>query len=101
MEKAIEETLRRRKIQEEYNRRHGITPKSIQKPVKELLAIEELDYVQLPSDIPKGIKSEEDIIKKIEKLEKEMWKYAQNWEFEKAAKIRDEIKKLKKLLGLV
>ncbi|RUM29932.1 MAG: excinuclease ABC subunit B [Aquifex sp.] len=100
MEKAIEETLRRRKIQEEYNRRHGITPKSIQKPVKELLAIEELDYVQLPSDIPKGIKSEEDIIKKIEKLEKEMWKYAQNWEFEKAAKIRDEIKKLKKLLGL-
>jgi len=100
MEKAIEETLRRRKIQEEYNRRHGITPKSIQKPVKDLLAIEELDYVQLPSDIPKGIKSEEDIIKKIEKLEKEMWEYAQNWEFEKAAKTRDEIKKLKKLLGL-
>jgi len=100
MEKAIEETLRRRRIQEEYNRRHGITPKSIQKPVKELLAIEELDYVQLPSNIPKDIKSEEDIIKKIEKLEKEMWKYAQNWEFEKAAKIRDEIKELKKLLGL-
>ncbi|AAC07664.1 excinuclease ABC subunit UvrB [Aquifex aeolicus] len=100
MEKAIQETQRRRKIQEEFNKKHGITPKSIKKPVKELLAIEELDYVSVPEELPKGVKSEEDILKKIEKLEKEMWKYAQNWEFEKAAKVRDEIKKLKKLLGL-
>jgi excinuclease ABC subunit B len=48
MQKAIEETNRRREIQEKYNREHGITPKSIVKPVKELLAIEELDYVRLP-----------------------------------------------------
>ncbi|RUM27932.1 MAG: excinuclease ABC subunit B [Aquifex sp.] len=100
MEKAIQETNRRRKIQEEFNKRHGITPKSIKKPVKELLAIEELDYVSVPEELPKGVKSEEDILKRIEKLEKEMWKYAKNWEFEKAAKVRDEIKRLKKLLGL-
>ena len=100
MEKAIKETERRRKIQEEYNKKHGITPKTIKKPIKELLALEELDYVKLPQEIPQYIKSEEDIIKKIDELEKEMWKYAKNWEFEKAAKVRDEINRLKKLLGL-
>ena len=100
MERAINETNRRRKIQEEFNKKHGITPKSVKKPVKELLALEELDYVELPTDIPKGVESEEDILKKIEKLEKEMWKCAKNWEFEKAAKLRDEIKKLKKLIGI-
>ncbi len=100
MEKAIKETERRRKIQEEYNKKHGITPRSIKKPVKELLAIEELDYVSVPTEIPKDVHSEDDLLKKIEKLEKEMWEYAKNWEFEKAAKVRDEIKKLKKLLGM-
>ena len=100
MEKAIKETERRRKIQEEYNKKHGITPRTVKKPIKELLAIEELDYVSVPTEIPKGIHSEEDLLKKIEKLEKEMWEYAKNWEFERAAKVRDEIKKLKKLLGM-
>ena len=100
MEKAIKETERRRKIQEEYNKKHGITPRSVKKPIKELLAIEELDYVTVPTEIPKDIHSEEDLLKKIERLEKEMWEYAKNWEFEKAAKVRDEIKKLKKLLGM-
>ncbi len=101
MKKAIEETNRRRRIQEEHNTRHGITPKSIVKPVKELLAIEELDYVKLPTRIPKGIKSEDDIVERISRLEKEMWECAKRWEFEKAAKLRDEIKKLRELLNLV
>lgn len=100
MEKAIKETERRRKIQEEYNKKHGITPRSVKKPIRELLAIEELDYLKVPTEIPKDIHSEEDLLKKIEKLEREMWEYAKNWEFEKAAKVRDEIKRLKKLLGL-
>ncbi len=100
MEKAIRETERRRKIQEEYNKKHGITPKSVRKPIKELLALEELDYVKVPTEIPIDVHSEEELMKKIEKLEKEMWNYAKNWEFEKAAKIRDEIKKLRKLLGI-
>ncbi len=101
MKRAIEETERRRKIQQEYNKKHGITPKTIVKPVKELLAIEDLDFVKLPENVPKGIKTEEDVIERINKLEKEMWKCAQKWEFEKAAKLRDEIKRLKELLKLV
>uniref|UniRef100_A0A7C2VBI7 UvrABC system protein B n=1 Tax=Hydrogenobacter sp. TaxID=2152829 RepID=A0A7C2VBI7_9AQUI len=101
MKRAIEETNRRRQIQERYNQEHGITPKSIVKPIKELLAIEELDYVKLPTKLPKGISSEEDLIERINKLEKEMWECAKRWEFEKAAKLRDEIKQLRELLKLV
>jgi len=100
MERAIEETNRRRSRQREYNEKHGITPKGIVKPIKELLALEELDYVKLPMKLPKGIKTEEDLIKRIEKLEKEMWEAAKNWEFEKAAKLRDEIKQLRNYLNL-
>ncbi len=100
MRRAIEETNRRRKKQLEYNEKMGITPKSVVKPVKELLALEELDYVKLPTKLPKGIKREEDIIKEIDRLEKEMWKAAKNWEFEKAAKLRDEIKRLRDLINL-
>ncbi len=101
MKKAIEETNRRRKLQEKYNREHNITPKSVVKPVKDLLAIEELDYVKLPTKLPKGVKSEGDIIERINKLEREMWDLAKKWEFEKAAKLRDEIKKLRELLNLI
>ncbi len=100
MKRAIEETNRRRQKQQEYNKKHRITPRSIVKPVKELLVIEELDYVKLPTKLPQGVKTEEDIIKMIEKLEKEMWKAAKNWEFEKAVKLRDEIKQLRALLNL-
>ena len=100
MRRAIEETNRRREKQLRYNEEHGITPKSIIKPVKELLAIEELDYAKFPANIPKNIKSEEDLIKEIDRLEKEMWKAAKNWEFEKAAKLRDEIKRFRELFNL-
>ncbi len=100
MERAIEETNRRREKQKRYNKEHGITPKSIVKPIKELLALEELDYVKLPLKLPKGIKTEEDLIRRIEKLEKEMWEAAKSWEFEKAAKLRDEIKSLRNYLNL-
>ena len=101
MRRAIEETNRRRQLQEKYNQEHGITPKSIVKPIKELLAIEELDYVKLPLKLPKGISSEEDLIERISKLDKEMWECAKRWEFEKAAKLRDEIKQLRELLKLI
>jgi excinuclease ABC subunit B len=100
MKKAIEETNRRREIQKRYNEEHGITPKSIVKPVKELLSIEDLDYVKVPDSIPKGIKTEKDLIERLNKLEKMMWEASKKWEFEKAAKIRDEINELKKVAGL-
>ncbi|SNZ14616.1 excinuclease ABC subunit UvrB [Hydrogenobacter hydrogenophilus] len=101
MRRAIEETNRRREKQKLYNELHGITPRSVSKPIKDLLSIEELDYVKMPSNIPKGINSEEDLLKKIERLEKEMLECAKRWEFEKAAKLRDEIKKLRELLNLM
>jgi len=101
MRKAIEETQRRREKQRLYNQQNGITPKSVSKPVKDLLSIEELDYVKMPPNIPKGINSEVDLLRKIERLEKEMFECAKRWEFEKAAKLRDEIKKLRELLNLM
>ncbi|HIC97058.1 MAG TPA: excinuclease ABC subunit B, partial [Aquificaceae bacterium] len=92
MRRAIEETSRRRKRQKEYNEKHRIKPRSVEKPVKDLLGVEELPK------LPESIKEDIDLIKHIEKLEREMWKAAENWEFEKAAKLRDEIERLKKLL---
>jgi len=92
MKRAIEETSRRRKRQKEYNEKHRIKPRSVEKPVKDLLGVEEIPK------LPESIKEDIDLIKHIEKLEREMWKAAENWEFEKAAKLRDEIERLKKLL---
>ncbi len=100
MKRAIEETNRRREIQRRFNEAHGITPRSVVKPVKDLLALEDLDFVKLPASIPKDINTEEDLIRKIDRLEREMWEAAKNWEFEKAARLRDEIKELKKLFNL-
>jgi len=96
MEKAIEETNRRRKLQEEYNKKHGITPKTVKKEIKELINLEEIG-IKIYEDIPDNINSEEELLKEIERLEKEMWQYAKNWEFEKAAQLRDKIEKLKKV----
>ena len=102
MKKAIEETERRRRIQLEYNKRHGITPKPIKKKVVSLLTVEGIDIAEsLPSGELKKFRSEEEVFKEIAKLEKQMWEAANNWEFEKAARLRDRINELKKLVGLV
>ena len=93
MEKAIKETNRRRKIQMEYNEKHGIVPKTIKKEVR--------DSVKATYD--QGEKSEDNIeIKKgesiqeaIDRLTEEMLSFAKNYEFEKAANIRDFINDLK------
>ncbi|MFQ6082664.1 MAG: excinuclease ABC subunit UvrB [Candidatus Aminicenantia bacterium] len=98
MKKAIEETNRRRKKQEEYNQKHSITPQSIVKSIDESLTrIYERDYLDYTKiaeekEIYLSLKERK---KKIEKLEREMKKAVQKLEFEKAAKIRDELKKLK------
>jgi excinuclease ABC subunit B len=98
MRKAIEETKRRRRIQEKYNQKYNITPQSIVKSIdEELYKVYESDYFDYTK-----IAEEKDIYlspeerkKKIEKLEKEMKKAVKKLEFEKAAQIRDELKKLK------
>ncbi len=100
MKKAIEETERRRKIQLEFNRKHGIKPKPVRKKVAQLLAVE---FSEAPREGEKfkNFRSEEEVLREIEKLEREMWEAANRWEFEKAALLRDRIKELKKLVGLV
>lgn len=90
MEKAITETNRRRKIQQEYNEKHGITPKTIKKSVREVIKATIVEDVSAKYNIGKD-ETVEDIINK---LTDEMLKAAQNMEFEKAAELRDKIKEL-------
>ncbi len=92
MEKAISETNRRRKIQEEYNKEHGITPQTIRKSVRDTIKATIVEDIQSKYDI-KEDESIEDIIRK---LTDEMLKYASAMEFEKAAELRDKIKELEK-----
>lgn len=94
MEKAITETNRRRKIQEQYNKEHGITPKTIQKSVRENIAITTAEDIGVEYKFEKS----EDIKETINELTDEMLQYATAMEFEKAAELRDKIKELEKLL---
>ncbi len=93
MKKAIQETKRRRKIQMEYNKKHGITPKSIQKAIKDYLDISESarDYVVEVT----GGEQEYELQMVVSELYREMELAARNLEFEKAAKLRDLIYKIK------
>ncbi len=94
MDRAISETNRRRKIQEEYNIKNNITPQTIKKDIRETIkASYEVDDSTKSIDIAK----EDDLETVINKLTDEMIKYAQNLEFEKAAEIRDKIKELENL----
>ena len=94
MDRAISETNRRRKIQEEYNIKNNITPQTIKKDIRETIkASYEVDDSTKSIDIAK----EDDLETVINKLTDEMIKFAQNLEFEKAAEIRDKIKELENL----
>lgn len=93
MEKAITETNRRRKIQSEYNQKHGITPKTIKKSVRESIKATLIEDLRSEYEI----KKEENIEDIINKLTDEMLKHAKNMEFEQAAELRDKIKELEKL----
>lgn len=93
MEKAITETNRRRAIQENYNKVHGITPQTIKKSVRDVIKATIVEDIQSKYNINKD-ESIEDIISK---LTDEMLKYAKNMEFEKAAELRDKIKELENM----
>jgi excinuclease ABC subunit B len=100
MQKAISETNRRRKIQEEYNEEHGITPVSIKKSVTDILStIYESDYYTVPleENYEELDIAPEKISQTINTLNKEMKDAAKNLEYETAAQKRDKIKKLKEL----
>jgi len=95
MQKAIDETRRRRQIQEAYNREHGITPQGIKKAIKD---ITERVQVVAETRVPYKVTpmSKEEITRLIKQLESEMKAAAKNLEFEKAALIRDRIIELRK-----
>jgi excinuclease ABC subunit B len=97
MRKALDETDRRRAIQEAYNAENGITPMSIVRPVDMSLAhVIEADYVEVPKDgdVP-DFKSQEELDAHIVRMETDMRESAKRFEFEKAAKLRDQIKELR------
>lgn len=101
METAIRETRRRRKLQEEYNRRHGITPETIKKQIPDLLAsIYEADYYTVPvvRELEEEYLSSKEIPALVEQLRKEMKEAASRLEFERAAELRDRIKQLQEIL---
>jgi excinuclease ABC subunit B len=97
MKRAVGETERRRAIQEEYNREHGITPTTIIKSIEStLVTAYEADYFKVPLELD----SIEDytaanIEATIARLEHEMRAAAKNLEFERAAEMRDRIKYLR------
>ena len=99
MKHAIEETTRRRVMQEAYNRQHGITPQGIRKTIHDITErVRAIAETKTPyaaqGDIPK-----DDLTRLVKDLEKQMKEAAQNLEFEKAALLRDQIIDLRKVIA--
>jgi excinuclease ABC subunit B len=100
MQKAMEETGRRRQVQETYNTEHGITPQGIRKAVKDITErVQAVAETRTPYTVTSI--SNEEMLELINQLELEMKTAAKNLEFEKAAMIRDRIIELRKDEGLV
>ena len=98
MRRAIEETARRRTIQEKYNVEHGIVPASIVKQVNSpLVRMGNLDYYEVSLPPRPDLPDRESIHKRIADLEKQMRAAAKELDFEKAAALRDEIRSLREL----
>jgi excinuclease ABC subunit B len=95
----MDETNRRRSLQEAYNNEHDITPESIRKNIGELLSsVYEHDYSSIPEveeEPDERYRSLEDITIEVKALEKQMRDAAKALEFEKAAEIRDRVKTLR------
>jgi excinuclease ABC subunit B len=101
MKRAIDETERRRAKQMAFNAEHGITPRSVKKQVREMIdgvvsdktARDDLRNAQAAAEVE--AMSEKDLGKRIKALEKQMLEHARNLEFEKAARVRDQLALIK------
>ncbi|MDY0067940.1 MAG: excinuclease ABC subunit UvrB [Steroidobacteraceae bacterium] len=108
IQRALDETNRRRAKQIEFNARHGVTPRGIQKAVADIMegayseaAAAGVRRVAEPKPEYRTLTPEQ-AVRRIKKLEQEMFKHARNLEFEEAARLRDEIGRLRQVeLGLV
>ena len=97
MKRALDETARRREIQETYNEEHGIVPRSVVRAIGEaLVGIAEADYADVATDdsVPE-FTTQQELDKHIAGMEAEMREAAKKFEFERAAKLRDSIKELR------
>ena len=100
MKKAIGETRRRREAQEEHNKRHGITPKTIEKAIHALAGTAQDDYVDVTKPAKKAKESDiplEELPQIISAMKKEMFDLSEALEFERAAVIRDRLKELEEI----
>ena len=103
MQQCMDETDRRRKIQQAYNQRHGITPETIQKDITRIFDFRNENEDPASDRVAEAIeayKSLDDIDAAINSLEKQMNEAAKDLEFEKAADLRDQIRTLQKLIVL-
>ena len=100
MQKAIDETIRRRKLQAEYNKKNGITPETIKSTIKDVLSsVYEADYYTVPVVAEKEAEyiPPHELPELIKSLRKEMQDAAKKLDFEKAAELRDRIKELEEM----
>jgi excinuclease ABC subunit B len=101
MKVAIDETERRRKKQQAYNKEHGIVPKSVSKAVRDIIdgatsdAANELAKIKPAQDSIAKVTDPQEFKRLMQSLEKEMYDFAENLEFEKAAQTRDRIEELR------
>ena len=102
MRQAIDETSRRRELQEAYNREHNITPRTIQKSVRDLISISrEVAQTETRMEKDPESMSRQELEKLIKKVEKQMKAAAADLNFETAAELRDKMIELKKNLDEV
>jgi excinuclease ABC subunit B len=101
MQRTIEETTRRRTLQEEYNLDHNITPATVRSSIKDIMAsVYEKDYITIAAETAEKeveYHSLQDLRRDIKRLETEMHKAAKVLAFEEAARLRDQVKELRKL----
>ena len=102
MERAISETERRRSTQIAFNLEHGITPRSIRKSVADILEgatpgapPNAREYARVAEEIAEYASlTPQQMMRRVKELEKQMYRHAQDLEFEQAAEIRDQIRRL-------
>ncbi|HEX4000610.1 MAG TPA: excinuclease ABC subunit UvrB [Pirellulales bacterium] len=99
MQRAIDETSRRRTLQEEYNRRHGITPTSIRKSIRAGIESEAEAHARANAVVGRTDEAQYITEEYLSELEAEMYAAAESLEFERAASIRDRIEKMRDAIG--
>ena len=99
MQRAVEETRRRRRLQEEYNRQHGITPETIRKAIHTGIEAETAAHAQSQAAIGRTDEAQYITEEYLDELQVEMMAAAESLEFERAAALRDRIEQMRQQLG--